>query len=233
MVYRYDIAILFFSRSPHGDASNKHWGNLIQSFQKIQIAQQLTLRTQKVLNTLPLPVFHFDEVRQIGDTFGDRLANAYQSLFDLGYKSVIAVGNDCIDLHKVHWSAVIDRLEQGHAIIGPDHRNGSYLIGCTHEQFNKNTFAKLPWQTDALITELKNMLCGADILPELADFNEQEDLHYLLHIKHPSIKFIKLLFSILKSTLLEKSTLNSKILLQQFLLSQHSLRAPPKFAKAF
>jgi len=232
VIIKPNIAILYFSRSERVEASNKNWGKLTNRFQKNQLAKILSNRTKKILKSLPLPVFHFDESRQIGDTFGDRLANAYQSLFDQGFQGVISVGNDCVELHKVDWTTVIGDLQEGYSSIGPDYRNGCYLIGCTKDQFDRNIFAKLSWQTEALIDELKNVFNEALLLPQLADLNERSDLKYLLKLKCQNIKILMLLISIFNNTIADKITSHFKVIVQLGLPSQRALRAPPSFGLA-
>jgi len=226
------IAILYFSRSTQAEADHKYWGKSIVHSQRMRIASLLSKRVQKTLKIIGLPIFNIDETLQSGASFGERLANAYQSIFDQGYEGVIAVGNDCLELNKVDWSGVMDNLQNGMTSIGPDLRNGSYLIACTKDQFDKNTFANLQWQKEGLLEDLKNIFCEAKLLPELADFNEKADLKYLLRLKPNNIRFLLLLIRIFNNKIVNKAISNFKILIQLELSSQHSLRAPPTIGLA-
>lgn len=97
--------------------------------------------------------------RQRGNSFGERLANAFADAFAQGYTHVIAVGGDCPRLHEVDWDDVTRRLEQGEPVLGPTpNRDGAYLIGLSRRGFDRQAFAALPWQSPALFDALETHL---------------------------------------------------------------------------
>jgi len=128
------------------------------------------------------PVLVFDDARQRGATFGERLANAFADAFAEGYDRVIAVGSDCPRLGEVDWDAVDARLQAGRPVLGPTQdRRGTYLIGLSQAQFDAASFARLPWQTsqlfDALVAHLTAPSGESPVrLAPRADVNDRHDL---------------------------------------------------------
>jgi uncharacterized protein len=102
-----------------------------------------------------LPLFVIQGGQQVGATFGERLANAYQSVFDLGYERVIAIGNDCPELDTALLLKAAAALEQHAMVLGPARDGGAYLIGLQRSAFNRAAFANLPWQTDTVYEALQ------------------------------------------------------------------------------
>lgn len=175
------IAVLFFSRSAAQEASAKQWLSRQGDQGNKLIAKSLIQNSLQVLEKAGLPVYQIDESSQRGRTFGERIANAFQDVFDKGYRGVIAVGNDTPDLDQVNWGAVREALEQGFCVLGPNLRGGTYLIGLTADHFQKTGFERLPWKTSRVFEALKQSLevpgaAGVLILSAFRDCNTLQDL---------------------------------------------------------
>jgi glycosyltransferase A (GT-A) superfamily protein (DUF2064 family) len=102
-----------------------------------------------------LPLFVIQGDQQVGANFGERLANAYQSVFELGYERVIAIGNDCPELNAGMLLQAAGKLEQHGLVLGPTQDGGAYLIGLQRSAFDRAAFANLPWQTDTVYEALE------------------------------------------------------------------------------
>jgi glycosyltransferase A (GT-A) superfamily protein (DUF2064 family) len=172
-------AIILFTRSAQADAAAKEWLAGVDRSVNESVARAIISKTKKVLSETHLPIFLFTEKKQVGQTFGEKLSNAFEEVFAQGFESVISVGNDCIELSKVDWQEVIESLDKGENVIGPDMRHGAYLIGLRKESFHKSTFANLSWQTEDLIEDLTHYTNGAHLLSSLRDFNDSRDLYKL------------------------------------------------------
>ena len=177
-----NTALLFFSRKVAQESRCKTFvrdnAGKNQAF-----GEALISKAQKTLIATGLPVFHFHEGNQKGTTFGERLANAYEAVFNQGYTNVIAVGNDSLDIAKVDWHGIQLQLSAGKAVIGPTVRGGAYLIGITKSLFNKSEFAALPWQSNKAFQSLKTCLSAegeAILLQEGRDINTFTDVKALL-----------------------------------------------------
>lgn len=89
---------------------------------------------------------------QRGDSFGERLENAVETLSDLGYAKVVIVGRDCPDLQSADIQQAFSALEERQLVLGPDHRGGCYLIGFNLE--DRWRLRGIQWQCDTDFDEL-------------------------------------------------------------------------------
>lgn len=126
--------------------------------------------------------------RQEGDTFGDRLANAFHEVFDLGHQHVIAIGNDCVELTAQDLKQAAQLVKQNKSVLGPDQRNGAYLIGLSRNQFDASLLANLPWQTKYTFQSLVAYLGAPDVLEAKKDLNNSFDLRELIRNSSRRIK---------------------------------------------
>ncbi len=149
---------MLFSHRPEREWQNKQL--VRQDYAKSRRAADVLYRhSREAVDQSGLPVLEVNDDRQRGDRFGTRLANAFADAFAQGYDYVIAVGSDCPRLHEVDWSRVADRLAQGTPVLGPTPgRDGTYLIGLSRAQFDRASFARLPWQSPALLSALDRYL---------------------------------------------------------------------------
>lgn len=111
MEYNKDIALIFFSRTSVDEAKYKFWFK--GKTKNLHAASLLINKAESSIQKSGIPVYHFHEQNQKGDTFGERIANAYQEVFDMGYEQVISVGNDCPDLEHINWKQISINLSKG------------------------------------------------------------------------------------------------------------------------
>jgi hypothetical protein len=226
------IAIIFFSRKAKKEAKFKKF---IASTDAINenLSATLISSTQKELQSTQIPIFHYHEENQVGNTFGEKLANAYQEVFDQGYQAVISVGNDSPEINQINWVNITEKLQKGENILGPNLRGGAYLIGLTKSQFQKSAFASLPWQSNKLFKTLvyycESNAVSTIILDKLRDINTIHDLK--LFLKN-SASF-KNIFQLVKLILSSKVLKNLKQIINfQSLVALPGLpfRGPPHFS---
>ncbi|MFW6348098.1 MAG: DUF2064 domain-containing protein [Cyclonatronaceae bacterium] len=179
-----NIAVLFFSRSAAAESRSKQFvkGNAAQNE---RISRLLIDTALDNVRASGLPCFVFDESQQVGKTFGTRLSNAFQAIYDKGFDAVISVGNDTPALSQVAWPEVIRSLQQGRAVIGPSHSGGAYLIGMPKALFDVRRFQALPWRSSALLGALQPFLSTDGNAPPLLlapchDINSGRELRYFL-----------------------------------------------------
>mgnify|MGYP000117196987 CR=1 FL=1 len=179
-------AVLYFSHRPGREWQNK-WFVRQDYAKNRQVAEAFYEHTRQAATDSGFPVFEVNGSQQRGDTFGTRLANAFADAFAEGYDRVIAVGNDCPTLHEVDWRAVADRLDEGMPVLGPtSDQEGTYLIGLTRAQFDREVFAGLPWKSPALFPALRRHLTNEAgtapvVLAARDDVNGHGELVSLLH----------------------------------------------------
>lgn len=84
-------------------------------------------------------------IPQRGADHGERLANAFSTLFDSGYKRVVAIGADTPALPIENILEAFDNLEDdGMAVIGPSGDGDLYLIGL--RALPEGLLSDLPWK---------------------------------------------------------------------------------------
>jgi glycosyltransferase A (GT-A) superfamily protein (DUF2064 family) len=169
-------AILFFSRSSLIEADHKTLLKGKGRTLNLELTKALERRTLQSAGQSGLPIFRLDEQQQIGNTFGERIANAFEDIFLRGYSSVICIGNDAANLTHVQWGSLSTRLFEGDNILGPDFRNGAYLIGLTRQSFNKEQFQNLRWQTKYLLSDLKSFCKDYQEIEQVHDLNHWDDV---------------------------------------------------------
>ncbi|MBX7222484.1 MAG: DUF2064 domain-containing protein [Blastocatellia bacterium] len=84
---------------------------------------------------------------QKGNSFGECLEQAVETLAGLGYGKIVIIGRDCPDLELSDIQEAFAALDSHRLVLGPDHRGGCYLIalqaadrGCLHHiRWRQNT----------------------------------------------------------------------------------------------
>lgn len=165
-------AILIFARTAEAEVQFKSFvaGDRSHNY---RIAAGFNARILAISHQTGLPVFFIDEYQQLGNTFGERYANAFQQLFELGYERVLSVGNDCLSLKTSCLQTAAEALQQQPVVIGPDTAGGIYLLGLHRDQFHYDAFVQLPWQQSQLGAALCDQFEASAIalLPPQADVN--------------------------------------------------------------
>jgi len=173
MKKREKTAILLFSRSAKRESYAKRWTNNANI--NLEIAEHLISNTHDLLQTAPFPVFHVDEQSQIGDTFGERLSNAFSNVFQKGFDYVIAVGNDCPHL-QVDWHEISKQLIHQKTILGPDKRGGVYLIGLSKESNFDSKLMQVSWKGKFVFHQLLTLFDNCSIIDSRGDINTFRDV---------------------------------------------------------
>lgn len=87
----------------------------------------------------------FTLIPQIGDDFGERLANVSRSLFEQGYEKVVILDSDSPNLPSGYIYDGLECLDKTDAVIGPCLDGGYYLIGLSSHV--PEIFSDIPWST--------------------------------------------------------------------------------------
>ena len=223
-------ALLLFTRTPKEEALVKDFSDVHSLRSNSIIASHLISHAEKTARATGLPCFVINSSQQHGNTFGERLSDAFSQIFNLGYHQVIAIGNDCPTLSQNDLSQAAAQLSDNNAILGPASDGGLYLIGLHKNAFLPQQFANLPWETANVnrmmqhyLTENRiNFLVGE----EKTDIDYSSQFYPLLHNNNIPYQLRVLIRSILASI-----GLNFKLIRQNLSLKNHriytSLRAPP------
>lgn len=151
--------------------------------QNVALWHKMNERVLTLVQKTKLPYFVSDENSQLGDSFGDKLAHAIQSVLDKGFDKVIVVGNDSPGLRLRHMQQAYLEVQDKSVVLGPDFKGGTYLIGISKISFNKEAFAKIDWQTPKVFEQLQALYFTQNpvIISSLADFNSKNDFEKLWH----------------------------------------------------
>lgn len=219
-------AILIFSRTACLEAKSKpligHYSN------DVALHTSLKKRITEVAKRSKLPVFTFTEREQEGSDFGERLYNAFQSLFNQGYEKVISVGSDIPELNVTDIKMANRELEHMKVVLGPDKRGGAYLIGL-HKDALHTSFKNLRWQSAFLANDLRKytelLKLSIHLLIARFDLNKIAEVGYL---KSVSKVLALILEQLLKRSGIVWDSLESYVNL--FTTREVSRRGPPVFS---
>ena len=119
----------------------------------------------------------FVKYQQQGEDLGERMQQAFELVFQQGYKKVLIIGTDCFELNSGIIEQAFESLEQYNAVIGPSADGGYYLLGTTI--FYPFLFDNKPWSTDGVFVATTNDLSANHIsyftLPVLHDIDTEAD----------------------------------------------------------
>ncbi|PKV76234.1 TIGR04282 family arsenosugar biosynthesis glycosyltransferase [Pontibacter ramchanderi] len=150
----HDTVILLFAQTSEQQVryrtfTQEHGPELNQ-----QAADLLLQHTLFVAKGSGIPLVVIYPERQEGSNFGERLANAFQEVYSMGYQRVICIGADCVDLTSADLLLAQEALSKGRMVVGPGTNGGAYLVGLHIDCFDPEALAMLNWQTDELLNEL-------------------------------------------------------------------------------
>jgi glycosyltransferase A (GT-A) superfamily protein (DUF2064 family) len=220
-------AILLFANSAKKEAERK-------SFLSVDVFSALNRQILKTVEKSGITFFHFTEKQQIGSSFGERFSNAIESVFKKGFTNIITIGNDTPHLKIRHLIDTLHQLEKTDLVLGPAKDGGFYLMGIKKDHFNKETFLKLPWQTNRLrasiisIANSKNL--KIQFLEQLTDLDSKEDIQSIINsFKGISLSISKLLHQLFFSV--KNIFFEYKIYIYKTSFSQNFNKgSPPIFA---
>lgn len=146
------IALLLFLRDEAQEALVKPMAEGRRTGRAV--VHQLNRYARRQARLSGLPLFVIQGRRQAGNTFGERLANAFEYVFARGYDGVLAMGNDCLALNAGSLRQAASHLMRSDAVLGPARDGGVYLLGLRRRAYRRSSFIGLPWQTNRVFDSL-------------------------------------------------------------------------------
>lgn len=220
------IALLIFARSIEEELKYKPF-LAHKSFISLLHNNALSLAKK-----CSLPIIVHDESKQSGKDFGSRFTNALQKVFDDGYDSVIAIGNDCPHLNKNHITQAEKALQVNETVLGGTIDGGFYLVGISKHNFSKGAFLSFNWEKGTLFNEVFQFLSKASSkcqkLQKLRDIDALYDLKVLQinTIQSSAIRKCILLIILKKTRIFSFKKLSQLLFSSQVILNKGS---PNKF----
>jgi uncharacterized protein len=119
---------------------------------------------------------------QIGEGLGERMKNAFTTVYSEGFSKAVLIGSDIPDLNDT----VLDEASEcddHDAVIGPASDGGYYLIGFQNNTFLPEIFDGIQWGSGTVFKKtigiLKKNNRKVHILPEWQDIDRLDDLRAL------------------------------------------------------
>ena len=123
-------------------------------------------------------------ILQQGTDLGERMKNAFTTMFEDSFTRVVIIGTDFPDLPVKYIRKAFTGLEKRNAVIGPTVDGGYYLIGFNKASFLPHAFDNMPWgsnrvfkNTMALFNEIN---LSVHVLPMWRDVDTYHDLKDLI-----------------------------------------------------
>ncbi len=119
-----------------------------------------------------------DRFQQTGAALGERMSNAFQEQFNLGYKQVAIIGSDNIEISAEIIDSAFRQLQSHDVVVGPAKDGGYYLLG-----LNNHTpllFKNISWSGPTVFNDtlsvLRHLNLNHYLLPKLNDIDTLQDL---------------------------------------------------------
>jgi len=118
---------------------------------------------------------------QSGNNLGEKMNNAFQTIFRSGFENAVLIGTDTPEISSEIINKAFVKLSDHDFTIGPAYDGGYYLIGM--KNFNDNLFENIRWSTgevfEKTILKIKNLNKSYFILEKLHDVDVTGDLKYM------------------------------------------------------
>ncbi len=119
----------------------------------------------------------FHQLLQKNADLGEKMQDAFQVLFTKGYKQVVIVGSDCIELTKDDIKTAFEKLKSNDVVIGPANDGGYYLLGMN--KLHDLLFQNKEWSSESVyhdtINDINRLSMTCYCLPQLIDIDTEED----------------------------------------------------------
>jgi uncharacterized protein len=154
----------------------RHTYSQLSNLQDLDIAVFFSDFVEESIEMDFIPNF---KVTQVGEDLGEKMADAFQFLFQKGYRKVIIIGTDCPEITVEVISEAFLILNEKEVCIGPALDGGYYLLGMC--RMNEFLFQNIAWSTSEVASKtmelLKKHQMSYGLLKTLRDIDTEEDLH--------------------------------------------------------
>ena len=114
---------------------------------------------------------------QFDGNLGDRMKRSLNEILDCGYKKVVIIGSDCIELTSSIIEEAFKQLDTNDIVIGPANDGGYYLLGM--KKMYPFLFENKQWSTDSVYGETLEGIRKHNLLFHslefLTDIDTEED----------------------------------------------------------
>jgi len=122
---------------------------------------------------------------QDGDELGERMANAFESIFSRGMNKAVVIGTDSPFIDRDLIQEAFRHLDKFQCVIGPTCDGGYYLLGLGSE--NPKLFEGIDWSSSRVLKQTKQKLKDSGLsftcLREEFDIDTRADFERFLRDK--------------------------------------------------
>lgn len=186
--------LIIFSKNPHPGRVKTRLAASIGNEKALQVYETLRAYTESITSSVPAHrrIYYSDVVPetdillsgeatghlQQGEDLGERMHHAFTEGFRSGYRNIVLIGTDCLELSAVIIREAFNCLLQTDVVIGPARDGGYYLIGL-NKPFPELFLGK-EWSTPSVLPDtlatLREHDAGYLLLPALSDIDTFDDL---------------------------------------------------------
>jgi rSAM/selenodomain-associated transferase 1 len=190
-------ALLIFTRNPELGKVKTRLAKTIGNEKALVVYNDLLLHTMIETHAINCDKFVFYDTKitkndiwseeyyqkklQTNGDLGQRMHDAFETLFEMGYQNCVIVGSDLFDLKAIIIETAFEKLMTHDVAIGPAEDGGYYLLGL--KKNNAIIFQNKDWGTDTVFkTTLKNLdgqnVCLLETLNDIDTFADLERSPY-------------------------------------------------------
>ena len=185
-------ALIVFARNPALGKVKSRLSNTLGERKALQVYERLLAGTLKTAGDHVSVKFVFlsdylqenlkcdnsVQFLQSGTDLGERMKNAIEKIFKMGFKRICIIGTDSPDINCEILDNAFKALDESDAVLGPAHDGGYYLIGFT--KLIPEIFSDIKWGTDSVLDTTLNKLDASgfsyQLLKKLYDIDTYQDI---------------------------------------------------------
>lgn len=189
-----NTALIIFVKNPEPGKVKTRIAKTLGDDKAVEIYQKLLNHTKTVVEDLAVDKYVFyggqinwndlwdidDYIKrvQVGEELGEKMAHAFNTVFEDGYEKAMIIGSDCYELNEGAISDAINKLEQNDIAIGPTYDGGYYLLGM--KMLHPFLFTDKQWSTtsvfDDTVSDIEKHELSYQLLEKLNDVDEEKDV---------------------------------------------------------
>ena len=188
-----ESALIIFQKKPERGKVKTRLANTIGDEKAVEVYQYLLDHTHRQAALLKVPTFVFFEKEeqpeyllnnnyhsalQESGNLGDKMKAAFRKVFEQGYRKIIIVGTDCLELDAEILNQAFYLLQSHEIVLGPAKDGGYYLLGM--KKLYPRLFENKNWSTSTVLSDtmndIKTLALNVHLLKELTDVDIYQDL---------------------------------------------------------
>ncbi len=192
-IYGMPDALIIFVRNPELGKVKTRLASTIGNEKALAIYRQLLDHTLAITKNIAAKKYVFyagaiakkdmwkeagyHQLLQKEADLGEKMFDAFKTLFSKNHNKVIIIGSDCIELTEAIIQEAFHQLNTNDVVIGPANDGGYYLLGM--RKLCAELFENKQWSNDtvyqATINNFKELRLSNYVLPVLIDVDTEED----------------------------------------------------------